>query len=121
MARLTKKAVAETIIEMRGNISAVARRFDKSRKWIYEYCKEKYPELWEVVEEAREMMVDDAEAVLQRKILQGDTTSLIFYLKTQGKQRGYVERQEQQISGAGGSDLVIRYVNDWRNPTTDSA
>ncbi|PKM70616.1 MAG: PBSX family phage terminase large subunit, partial [Firmicutes bacterium HGW-Firmicutes-18] len=39
-------------------------------------------------------MVDNVESVLYNKALEGDTTSVIFFLKTQGKGRGYVERQE---------------------------
>ena len=32
------------------------------------------------------------------KINDGDTTSLIFFLKTKGKKRGYIERVENDVS-----------------------
>jgi hypothetical protein len=38
-------------------------------------------------------------------------TGIIFYLKTQAKDRGYIERQELDHSGK----LELEYVNDWRN------
>jgi hypothetical protein len=41
----------------------------------------------------------------------GNIAALIFFLKTQGKSRGYVERQEVAQSGK----LEIEYVNDWRH------
>lgn len=107
MARLAKRKVIEKIIEHNGNISAVARAFQQPRSAVYKFCKEKYPELWSVVEEAREIMKDDAESELYRQIRKGNTTALIFYLKTQAKDRGYVERQEH----AGVKDAPLYIVN----------
>jgi hypothetical protein len=109
--RTGKKAISEKITEKRGNLSAVARSFGKSRTWIYNVLKDKYPELWDIVEEARESLVDDAESELQKQMFKGNITALIFFLKTQGKRRGYVERQEVEQSGK----LEIEYVNDWRH------
>lgn len=106
MARLTKKALIEEIHKYNGNISAVARAFDKSRKWIYQYIKELNPELWEEVIQAREAMKDSAESQLYKNILNGKEASLIFYLKTQAKDRGYIERQE--ITGAEGGALRFK-------------
>ena len=48
--------------------------------------------------------LDFAETMLMKHIREGDTTSLIFYLKTKGRERGYVERVE--ATGANGSPLV---------------
>ena len=45
----------------------------------------------------------DVESKLFSLIDSGDTGSTIFFLKTRGKKRGYVERSE--ITGADGKDL----------------
>lgn len=46
------------------------------------------------VEEIREMQVDFVETALLRNIKNGKELSQIFYLKTKGKDRGYIEKQE---------------------------
>ena len=42
---------------------------------------------------------DLAESKLMGKVNEGDTTSILFYLKTRHKDRGYVERFEQNHGG----------------------
>lgn len=89
----TFEDLQKAIIAKRGNLTAVAKSLKISRKTIYNKINE-MPELIEVVIEAREICLDNAEQKLQDKIDEGDMTAIIFYLKTQGKRRGYVERQE---------------------------
>ncbi len=105
MARLSKKKVAEAIVDLRGNVSAVARKFQVSRQRIYNYMNDTHPDLWDLVKEQREVMLDTAEDILGQKIERGEVVPLIFYLKTQGKDRGYVEREERKIDGTLSIDL----------------
>jgi len=53
--------------------------------------------------QAREHMIDFAESKLYQNIKGGDNTAIIFYLKTQAKHRGYIERAE--VSGIGGEPI----------------
>ena len=46
------------------------------------------------ISNAREELLDFAESVLFKKVREGHTAELIFFLKTKGKSRGYIERQE---------------------------
>ena len=47
--------------------------------------------------------LDMAESQLHKQILGGNTSATIFYLKTKGKNRGYVERHEH--TGIEGTKL----------------
>ena len=75
------------------NISKACEETQIARRTYYDWL-ESDEEFKSSVEDAQEKLIDDAERALQDKIIDGDTTSIIFFLKTKGKQRGYVERQE---------------------------
>lgn len=85
--------IRQAIIDAKGLLSYAADRLGCTRKTIYNHIQ-RYPELGLVVEEAREKNVDFAEGALLKKLQGGDTTGIIFFLKTQAKHRGYVERTE---------------------------
>jgi len=74
---------------------------------LYEWCKEDTT-FKDLVENAKELAIDSVEAKLFNLIEANDTTATIFFLKTRGKNRGYIERQE--ITGADGKDLAINLV-----------
>lgn len=59
----------------------------------------------------QEVALDFAESKLFEQIQDGSTAATIFYLKTKGKRRGYVERQELEHSG-GDKPVNIKLVID---------
>lgn len=96
-----------------GNIAAIARHFKVTRQTIYNRIKESVT-LQDAIQDAREATLDDAESELNKQWKSGNTTALIFFLKTQGKSRGYTERQE--LTGAEGKELQgIVYITENRN------
>ena len=50
------------------------------------------------VSDVGESNIDFAETVLLKNIREGKETSLIFFLKTKGRERGYIEKIEQDIT-----------------------
>ena len=51
------------------------------------------------VEGIKEIAIDSVESNLHEQIKEGNTTATIFYLKTQAKKRGYIEKQEIEHQG----------------------
>lgn len=98
MARLTNARIIKALRESRGLVAVAARKLGCARQTIYNRA-EKSEAVREALEEAREFTTDVAEAALFRAIEQGEAWAVCFYLKTQGKGRGYVERQEVEHSG----------------------
>lgn len=88
---LTPELVAVAIYEARGMLSIAARKLGTTARTVKgfvdreEICRVAY-------EEADEMLLDFVEAKLYQKIKAGDIASIIFYLRTKGKRRGYTEK-----------------------------
>jgi hypothetical protein len=60
---------------------------------------EMYPETIQAYNNECELLLDLAESKLAENIKDNDNTAIIFYLKTKGKKRGYIERNEVEHSG----------------------
>ena len=61
------------------------------------------------LQQLREDSLDYVEGKLFQNIDEGNTSSIIFYLKCQGKARGYVERVE--TTGADGGAIEHRQID----------
>ena len=57
-------------------------------------------------DDLKDVTLDFAESQLHKQIKEGNTTATIFLLKTLGKKRGYVERQEIQHDSTIESKLI---------------
>ena len=88
-----KKVFLEALKLSAGNVSIACSKADISRNTAYRWYNED-PEFREAWIEVKESLLDMAESMLLKAIKEGKTTELIFYLKTQGKKRGYVESME---------------------------
>lgn len=98
-----KKALFLKAFEQsRGIIAPACRAISMTRQIYYKWLEDD-PSFAEAVEAIRQEQIDTVESVLLNKIEDGDTTAVIFYLKTKGKERGYSERTE--LTGKDGKDL----------------
>ncbi len=93
-----KKAMLEALEKSLGVVTTACRMVDISRKTHYEWCRidEAYKE---AVDDIADIALDFAESQLHKQIKDGEVSSTIFYLKTKGKKRGYIEKVQTEHSG----------------------
>ncbi len=94
----TAARIIKAIGECNGLLTVAAAKAGVSYTTINRYVAD-YPTVKQASLDARERMLDFTEGKLYSKIKGGDNTCIIFYLKTQGKARGYIEKQEIEHSG----------------------
>lgn len=87
----------KAIVNAKGNITTAAKSLGVTRKTVYSWITEY--DISDSIEEGRNTRLDLAESQLDKLIEEGNVTAIIFFLKTQGKERGYTERTEVESSG----------------------
>ena len=105
--KITKTNLEKALRDLDANFLQCANRLGCSRKAVYDAVK-RY-ELEPVLEECREEMVDIAENALHNLVRNEHASAIMFYLRTMGKGRGYVERQE--TTGADGEAIKIQSID----------
>ena len=102
-----KKRLIEAMIKSMGVVQQACVSAGVSRVTYYEYYKtdEKFKAS---IDDCKEIALDFAESKLLKNIESGREASIIFYLKTQGKKRGYIERTE--VDNAG--ELTINWIEN---------
>jgi transposase-like protein len=92
----TDKKKSDFLIALKnnnGNISEACQAINIGRQTYYSWI-EKDETFKQDAEDAQESLIDLAESKLVENIKDNDNTSIIFFLKTKGKKRGYIEKQE---------------------------
>ena len=101
-----KKAMIEALEKSLGVVTTACKSVGIGRTTHYMWLDED-PEYRRDVESISDIAVDFAESSLHKQIKDGNPTSTIFFLKTKGKKRGYIERQEIQMDGAIASKVIV--------------
>jgi hypothetical protein len=86
-----------------GVVTTAARQIGIERTTHYYWMKED-EDYKQAVQSIDDVALDFAESKLHSLIQNDDTAATIFYLKTKGKKRGYVERQE--LTGNEGAPII---------------
>jgi hypothetical protein len=99
-----KKQMLNALERSLGIVTSACKAVGISRQTHYNWMKDD-GEYKSSVESIEDMAIDFAESQLHQQIQNGEVSSTIFFLKTKGKKRGYVERQE--VTGADGNPFQI--------------
>jgi hypothetical protein len=101
--RYTEEQIKNALSKAGGFISMACKSLGCTRKTIYNYI-DKFPELKDIVTDIREQYLDIAEAALIKNVKDGKSGDIKYFLNTQGKKRGYVEKNQLDITSG---DKVI--------------
>lgn len=93
---ITKKQMIEALEKCLGVVTSACKSVGISRETHYRYLRED-EEYNKAVKDIENIALDFAESKLHEQIKDGSTVATIFYLKTKGKNRGYIERTEHAI------------------------
>ena len=91
-----KRRVLEALDKSLGIVTTACARAGVSQTQFYEW-KRTDAEFAEAVKAIDNKQLDFVESKLFDNINKNDTQSILFYLRTKGKSRGYTERTELQV------------------------
>jgi hypothetical protein len=118
----SKKDVIQALQTCKGLLSLAARTLHVTPQTLWNY-RQRWPELEQVIVDAEQEMLDTAELALYSKINAGDAKSIMFFLKTKGKRRGYTERPTAPAENVSQSnwDLLAEEIPDGPLPDVIAA
>lgn len=100
--KVNKKALINAMQKCLGVVTQACKMVDVSRDTYYTYYNDDI-DFKRACDDCSEIALDFAESKLHKQIEDNIPTSTIFFLKTKGKNRGYIERSE--LTGADGNAL----------------
>lgn len=104
---IRKKAMIEALEKSLGIVTTAAKAAGIDRSTHYDWLKDD-EDYRKAVDSIQDIALDFAESKLHKQIENGEVSSTIFYLKTKGKKRGYVERQE--LTGEDGGPIKTQPI-----------
>lgn len=111
-----KKDLLLALEKSLGIVTTACKAVGLDRTTFYRYINED-AEFAAQVKDIESIALDFVESKFHKQIEKGDTTACIFYLKTKGKHRGYVERTE--VTGKDGGAIQTENKHDLSKLSTD--
>jgi hypothetical protein len=94
---IKKESILKALENSLGVVTVACKAADVPRSTYYKWLKED-EDFAKAVKDIENIALDFGESQLHKQIGDGNTSATIFFLKTKGKRRGYVERSELDLS-----------------------
>jgi len=107
------RAFIAAYLDSNWNVTTALEKCQLNRSTFYGW-KEKCPAFAEAFDDATEARLDLAEDHLTQEVKKGNIAALCFFLKCQGKARGYIERVEH--TGTGGKPIEYQVIDRFEVP-----
>ena len=110
--RHTDAQVVAALQQSGGIMAHAARKLGLDRSTLHTRIHNSQS-LMDAMVEAKETNLDVAETKLMKAVNDGELAAIFFYLKTQGKRRGYIERHEfDHIDVPAPIEIAIQVVDE---------
>ena len=103
---INKNRMIEALEKSLGIVTTACKNVGISRQTHYRWTEED-EEYKIAVDSISDIALDFAESQLHKQIQEGNSTSTIFYLKTKGKKRGYIEKSEVDMNANHSGEIKI--------------
>lgn len=101
---IQKKAMIDALEKSLGVVTDACKTVGIARSTHYEWYAND-TDYKKSVDDVADIALDFAESKLHKSIEAGSDTATIFYLKTKGKKRGYIEKTETGFTNNEGKDI----------------
>lgn len=115
MRKPSAERLSEQITKGKGNISAVARAFGVPRSHVYGWIKS-YPSCQQTLKDMRESVIDDAESILYKMVVDQNMTAVAYVLNNspEARARGWNVQQTDITSGGQPITQPVTYIKEVR-------
>jgi hypothetical protein len=94
---IKKESILKALEKSLGVVTVACKSSDVPRSTYYKWLNED-EEFAKAVKDIENIALDFGESQLHKQIGDGNTSATIFFLKTKGKKRGYIERNELDLT-----------------------
>ena len=94
---IKKESILKALENSLGVVTVACKKSDIPRSTYYKWLNED-EDFKAAVKDIENIALDFGESQLHKQIGSGNTSATIFFLKTKGKKRGYIERSELDLS-----------------------
>jgi hypothetical protein len=112
----TKQRLLEALEASLGVVTTACKKAGVGRTIFYNYLATDV-EFRRAVQDVQNVAIDFAESKLHELIMNGSAPATIFYLKTKGRDRGYVERHE--VTNVDREPFIVKVIDGFTGGDQD--